>query len=284
MSERAFTGPAGPRALVAEDEVLTGEAVALDLQPLGLGLRALGGLIDAVIGWALYLAGAIWGLGALAQAGVLEEGTAQIAAIVLLVVCLAVLPITVETLTRGRSLGKLAAGGRVVRSDGGAIGFRHAFIRGLVGVLEVYMSFGAIALIVGAFTPRAQRLGDLVAGTYSERARRPALPPASPGLPAELEAWGSVADVTRLPARLDAQVTRFSSGAARMHPGARARVAAELAAEVAPFVSPLPQVSPEVLLAGVAAVRRERERAALRTERETAARLAGADPLTGAPA
>src|SRR5690606_9876224 len=152
----------------AEDEILTGEGVALDLQPLGLGLRLLGGLIDAVIGWAVYLALAIFGAGSLVDAGVLDEGTYQIFAITTLVICFAVVPIAVETLTRGRSLGKLAAGGRIVRGDGGAIGFRHAFIRGLLGVLEIYMSFGGVALIVGMFTPRAQRLGDLVAGTYSE--------------------------------------------------------------------------------------------------------------------
>lgn len=216
MSMPVTTGPRGPRALVSEDEVLTGEAVALDLQPIGLGMRVLGGFIDAVLAWALYLAVLLWGVTSLIDAGILGQETFQIVAIVLLVVCFAVLPITVETLTRGRSLGKLAAGGRIVRTDGGAIGFRHAFIRGLVGVLEVYMSFGGIALLVGVFTPRAQRLGDLVAGTYSERARRPALPPPAPGVPEPLAAWAEIADVARLPDRLDAQVTRFAAGASRM--------------------------------------------------------------------
>lgn len=274
---------AGPRTLVAEDEVLTGEAVALDLQPIGLGLRVLGGMIDAVLGWALYLAIMLWGVGSLVDAGILTQATMQVFAIVLLVVCFAVLPITVETLTRGRSLGKLAAGGRIVRSDGGAIGFRHAFIRGLVGVLEVYMTLGGIALLVGVFTPRAQRLGDLVAGTYSERARRPALPEPARGIPEQLAGWAEVADVARLPARLDAQVMRFSAGAENMNPAARARIAAELAPDVEPFVSPVPPVSPEVFLAGVAAVRRERERAVLRAENARTARLSGADSVTGVP-
>ncbi|MGO2467430.1 MAG: RDD family protein [Microbacterium gubbeenense] len=282
MSETTLTGPRGPRALALDGEVLTGEAVALDLQPIDLGLRVLGGLIDAVLAWLVYLAIMIWGVGSLFDAGILTEGTLQIFAIVFLVVCFAVLPITVETLTHGRSLGKLAAGGRIVRADGGATGFRHAFIRGLVGVLEVYMSFGGIALLVGIFTPRAERLGDLVAGTYSERARRPALPAPAAFLPPELAGWAEVADVARLPARLDAQVTRFASSAAKMHPGARARIAADLARDVTPFVSPVPSAPPEVLLAGVAAVRRERERTVLRTERERAALLGGQDPFTGA--
>ena len=275
---------AGPRPLVADDEVLTGEAVALDLQPVGLGLRVLGGLIDAVLAWALYLAITLWGVGSLVAAGVLTQATSRIFAIVLLVVCFAALPITVETLARGRSLGKLAAGGRIVRTDGGAIGFRHAFIRGLVGVLEVYLTFGGLALLVGVFTPRAQRLGDLVAGTYSERARKPSLPEPAGGIPEPLAGWAEVADVARLPARLDAQVTRFSAGAHAMNPAARARVAAELAPAVAPFVTPVPDVHPEVFLAGVAAVRRERERAILRSESSRTKRLSGIDPFTGAPA
>ncbi|GGF45899.1 membrane protein [Microbacterium sorbitolivorans] len=273
----------GPRALVAEDEILTGEAVALDRQPLGLGLRLLGGLIDAVLGWIVYLALAVFGAGSLVDAGVLDAGTYQIFAIIALVVCFAVVPITVETLTGGRSLGKLAAGGRIVRSDGGAIGFRHAFIRGLLGVLEVYMTFGGLALIVGMFTPRAQRLGDLMAGTYSERARRTRLPVPSPGVPDPLAGWARVADVARLPARLDAQVTRFASGSGGLSPAVRARIAAELAGDVAPYVTPIPDVAPELLLQGVAAVRREREGRMLRAERERAEIFAGQDPFTGAP-
>ena len=271
----------GPRPLVAEDEILTGEAVALDRQPLGLGLRLLGGLIDAIIGWLAYLALAVFGAGSLVDAGVLDEGTYRIFAVVTLVVCFAVVPITVETLSGGRSLGKLAAGGRIVRSDGGAIGFRHAFVRGLLGVLEIYMSFGGVALIVGMFTPRAQRLGDLVAGTYSERARRTPLPEPSAVIPAPLAAWAQIADVARLPDRLDAQVTRFSSGASKLAPAARARIASELASDVAPYVSPVPQVPAEMLLQGVAAMRREREARMLRAERERAVALAGQDPFTG---
>ncbi|WP_221585402.1 RDD family protein [Microbacterium sp. G2-8] len=281
MTTAAVTGPRGPRALVTDDEVLTGEAVALDLQPIGLGMRVLGGLIDAAIGWIVYLAFAVFGAGALIQAGVLDEGTAQIFSIVMLVVAFAAVPITVETLTRGRSLGKLAVGGRIVRSDGGAIGFRHAFIRGILGVLEIYMTFGGLALVVGVFTPRSQRLGDLVAGTYSERVRRPRLPPPALGVPESLAGWAEIADVSRLPDRTDAQVTRFSAGAGRMHPAVRHRIAAELAADVAPFVSPLPDVAPELLLLGVAAVRRERERTSLRTEHERTVRLSGVDPMTG---
>ena len=48
-------------------------------------------------------------------------------------------PIAVETLSHGRSLGKLACGLRVVRDDGGPIRFRHALVRGAIGVVEILM-------------------------------------------------------------------------------------------------------------------------------------------------
>ena len=64
---------------------------------------------------------------------------ALIAATVLVCFLIAwlVYPVTIETLTRGRSLGKMAAGLRTVRDDAGPITFRHAFTRGLLGVVEV---------------------------------------------------------------------------------------------------------------------------------------------------
>src|SRR3546814_14926190 len=86
-------------------------------------------------------------------------------------------PTTVETVTRGRSLGKLAVGGRIVRADGGAIGFRHAFLRALLGVLELWFTLGSLAALVGAFTPLAQRLGAPLAGPYRARTRPRPPPP-----------------------------------------------------------------------------------------------------------
>ena len=86
------------------------------------------------------------------------------------VLFLIVAPITVETLSHGKSLGKLAVGARIVRDDGGAIGLRHAFVRGLIGVFENYTGF---AFIVGLFNSKAKRLGDMLAGTYSQHERFP---------------------------------------------------------------------------------------------------------------
>ena len=257
-----------------EHEILSGEAVAIDVQPVGFVLRAAGALLDMLIGFAVFIAFLllqVW----LMSLGMLDEHVAQILAIWAAVLSFLVLPITVEMATRGRSVGKLAVGGRIVRLDGGAITFRHTFIRALLGVLEIYLTVGGIAVITGALTARSQRLGDLVAGTYSQRVRTPRLLHHEPMLPPSLAGWAMIADVARMPDRLARRISQFLANADRLSPAARMNVARELAAEAAPFVSPVPEVSPEELLRGVTVLRRQREQRALTLADDRAEKLSG---------
>jgi uncharacterized RDD family membrane protein YckC len=257
---------------ISQDEILTGEAVALDVQPLGFFLRAVGALIDMIAAAAVLIAfGAV--AGAVTGTGWEALTLSPIITIATLVIVLLIVPTAVETATRGRSLGKLAIGGRIVRADGGSIGFRHAFIRALLGILEIWFTLGAVAGLVGIFTPRAQRLGDLVAGTYSERTRAPRLPEPAAGVPESLEDWARIADVARLPYRVARRAAQFVRGADSLEPAARARAAARLAADVAPFVSPVPPVDPESFVRAVVAVRRDREFAALGGRQQRVAEL-----------
>ena len=274
--------PEGRAAIVDihQDEVLTGEAVALDVQPLGYFMRALGVVIDMALGVAVLVLFA-WAMAWLTGAGAIDDAVVPILTIVVIVLVTVVIPTVVETTTRGRSLGRLAVGGRIVRSDGGAAGFRHAFIRAFVGVLELWMTLGAVAAIVGAFTPRSQRLGDLVAGTYSERTRTPRLTDTALEVPPPLAHWATVADVARLPERLSRRLAQFARSAPNMEPSARARVAASLAREAAEHVSPVPAVDPEMFLIAVVAVRRDRELRALSLETKRAEALA--TPVSGPP-
>ncbi len=260
--------------LDTSDEVLSGEAVAIDVQPVGFLLRALGAIIDMLLSFAVFILCIfvqIW----LSDAGLLDEATGRIAIVVSIVVSFVVLPITIEVLMKGRSLGKLAVGGRIVRIDGGATGFRHAFIRGLLGVLEIYMTLGGIAVLAGAFSSRSQRLGDMVAGTYSQRVRAPRLISNVPVMPPALAGWAQIADVARLPDRLARRISQFLLSAPRMVPAARARVAQELLTDAAPFVSPIPPAPPELVLVGITVLRRERERRALQNADARAERLTG---------
>ena len=259
---------------IRQDEILTGEAVALDVQPLGFFLRALGALIDVLCGVLLLLL--FFFVSGLVVGGLDLEALSPILVITVLVLVMVVVPTGVETLTRGRSLGKLAVGGRIVRVDGGATGFRQAFIRSLLGVLEIWLTFGALAGIVATFTPRSTRLGDLVAGTYCERTRAPRLPPPAGPVPAGLEEWARVADVARLPERTARRAAQFARSAKGMDAAARTRAAAVIAAELRPFVSPLPETDPEMLVRAVVALRRDREYTALLRTDERAASLVGA--------
>jgi len=63
-------------------------------------------------------------------------------------------------------------------------------------------------------------------------------------------------------------VAAFLSQAAEFTNAARFGLAAELAAEASRYVSPIPAVDAETFLAGVAAVRRDRDFSALMLERE----------------
>ncbi len=252
--------------------MLPGEAVALDVQPLGFFLRALGCFIDFLAAIAALFLFALVGTWLVGQ-GILDASLLPMMVIVLIVLVLIVLPTTVETVTRGRSLGKLAVGGRIVRGDGGASCFRQAFIRAVMGVLEIWFTLGAVAAIVGAFTPRSQRLGDLLAGTYSERTRTPRLPPPAPGIPPLLATWAITADVARLPDRLARRTAQFVRSAPNLEPSARWRLASSLAAELTAYVSPVPPVDPETFLRGVVAVRSERELRALQLENARVAAL-----------
>ena len=246
---------------LAQDEVLTGEAVALDVQPTGVLLRAVGAVIDLLLTIVLMVAAVFIITGPLGP--LLPPSTQQMTFIVTLVLLLVVLPTVVEATTRGRSLGRLAVGTRIVRSDGGASGFRQALIRALVGVLEIYFTLGVIAVVAGAFTPRSQRLGDLLAGTYSQRTRVAPLPASLPPVPPGLEQWATVVDVARLPDRLSRRLAQFLAQAPRLAPPARHRIAVELRDEVSAFVAPMPLTDPLTALFGIAAARRDRELRAL---------------------
>ena len=244
------------------DELMTGEAVALDLRPTGLVLSAAGAAIDFLVYLGAYILTLIIFVTIAAQARS-ENAVFGIVATVALVGCLVVIPAAVELLSRGKSLGRLAVGARIVRDDGGAIGLRHAAIRSLAGLLDFFGTLGACALIVGLLSPRSKRLGDLIAGTYSqyERVARQPLPVF--GLPVELIGWAAVADVARMPDGLSRRIAQFLAQAPRLDPARRAAQATSLAQEASAFVSPLPPVEPELFLAGVAVVRRGREGDAL---------------------
>lgn len=273
----------GPEAIAhaeADDELVTGEAVALDVRPAGFVLRAAGAILD----WLLYFGSFLLMLLLITSlAGTLGLDDAALGAIAIstLVVCIVVAPTAVELATSGKSLGKLAIGARIVRDDGGAITFRHAFIRALTGVLEIYLTFGGFAALFSLLSGRSKRMGDYLAGTYAQYERLPKVVPNVFGVPVELREWSLTADVGRLPDRLARRIAQFLAQAGDLVPATRSRIAAELAAETSAWVSPVPHADPELFLAAVTALRRDRDALALQLQAD---RLTSLDPvLRGLP-
>ena len=278
MSDAALPSTAASAhsaALDRDDEVLSGEAVAIEVQPVGLFFRALGALIDGALCWAVFIGYLVVRVWLIVTVG--DPALDRILSVLALVTAFVVLPCAIETLTHGRSLGRLAVGGRIVRVDGGGAGFRHAFIRALVGVFETYLTFGAVAFLTAAFTARSQRLGDLVAGTYSQKVRTPRLNPRPIAMPAGLESWAAIADVARMPDRLARRISQFLDSAPQLLPAARARIAYELLAEASAYISPVPTAPPEAVLVAATVLRRERESRALRIADERVRKLSGVD-------
>ncbi len=257
------------------NELIIGEAVALDLRPASFVLRAAGAMIDFLVYFGTYLVLFLLFMNVAGNLG-LDQAITTTISVAGLVIAIVVIPTAVETLTQGKSLGKLAVGARIVRDDGGSIGFRHALIRSLTGVFEVFMTFGGGAAIIALLNSRSRRLGDLVAGTYSQNERVAQSVAPVYGVPLPLEAWATTADVATLPDALARRVAQFLAQAGRLTPHTRERLARSLASEVVAFVSPVPQAEPELFLAAVAAVRRDREFAALQLQKSTLDRLAPA--------
>jgi uncharacterized RDD family membrane protein YckC len=247
-----------PDELDLPPELVTGEAVALDLRSASFASRALAIALDLVIILVVAWTAVIL---VVSLSFALDDAASAALLLVTEVMILVGIPVTVETLTRGRSVGKLAAGLRVVRDDGGPVRFRHALIRGLLGILEFYISWGSIPLIVSLLNKRGKRVGDILAGTYVVRARggRPLPPPV--GMPPELAGWAFHADLGRLPDRLAMAVRQFLARVGALHPTSRQRLGVELATQVARYVAPPPPagVHPERFLAAVMAERRRRD-------------------------
>ncbi|MCU1535228.1 MAG: hypothetical protein JWR53_1709 [Glaciihabitans sp.] len=264
----------------AENELITGEAVALDLRPTSFILAAAGAAID----WLVYFIGGITAVGLLAAfvfSGISDSALQSAVVLASFVVVLVVIPTAVELLTHGKSLGRLAVGARIVRDDGGAIGFRHAFIRSLASLIDFYFTLGGAAALVGLFNGRSKRLGDLIAGTYSQYERVARLSTPVYGVPVELQSWALTADVARMPDGLARRISSFLRHAPHQTQESRDRMSRQLAGETSVWVSPIPDVRAEIFLAAVVVLRRDREYRALQLEQERLERLSPA--LGGLP-
>lgn len=239
--------------------LVTGEAVALDLRPAALPSRVVAGFVDVLLQAVVLLA-----VGGLATAVSLDvsEAAAQALGIVLIVVVLIVYPVTFETLLRGRTPGKAAMGLRVVRDDGGPIGFRQALVRGLAGAFleRPGITLFSAGVVTSLLNPHGKRLGDLLAGTVVVRERVPARGGLVAQMPPQLAGWAAQLDLSGLSGELALSVRQFVSRADGMTPAAREDLGGRLTAAVTAVVGPPPPGAPGwAVLSAVLAERRRRE-------------------------
>ena len=244
-------------------ELVTGEGVVLDLRVARLPTRALGFTIDAAVLVGLAI-GVSFVLGATIDAA--DPALAATLGLVGLVAVLVGIPVTVETLSRGRSLGKLALGLRVVRDDGGPVGFRHALARGLAGFfVDFWLTLGAGAVICSILSKDGKRIGDLLAGTVVVKERTPARILPLPPMPPPLAVWAPSLELSRLPDDLALAVRTYLTRGGDLAPGSRDAMGERLAQAVASYVSPAPPSGTPAwaYLAAVLAERRRRSEASL---------------------
>ncbi|MDT5266180.1 MAG: hypothetical protein QOI90_2806 [Mycobacterium sp.] len=237
--------------------MVTGDAVVLDVQIAQLPVRALSTFIDLTVVFIAYIIGIV-----LWAATLSDLDSALSAAVLIIFTVLAIVgyPLIFETATRGRSLGKMALGLRVVSDDGGPERFRQALFRALAGFIEIWTLAGAPAVICSMVSPKGKRVGDVFAGTMviSERAARLSPPPQ---MPPTMAWWASSLQLSGLAPETAERARQFLSRATQLDPGVRDQMAYRICSEVVAqiFPPPPPGAPPQLVLAAVLAERHRRE-------------------------
>jgi uncharacterized RDD family membrane protein YckC len=244
------------------EPVVTGDAVVLDVQIAQLPVRALSALIDVVVVFVAYVIGVLlWA----STVNHFDDAVSAAVLIVFTILSMVGYPVAMETATRGRSLGKMALGLRIVSDDGGPERFRQALFRALAGVIEIWMFFGSPAVICSLLSPKGKRIGDIFAGTVviSERAPRLAPPPL---MPPQLAWWATSLQLSGLRAEQAELARQFLSRASQLDPMFRDQMAYRIACDVVAQISPPPPpgAPPQLVLAAVLAERHRRELERLR--------------------
>ena len=215
------------------------EGVELELRPARLASRFAAFLLDGVVQVLILLFANL-----LLQAdSSADEDVLSGFGILITVAVIIGYPVLSETLSTGRSLGKAAAGLRVVRIDGGPERFRHALVRALGGMFADVgtFSFGSVGAAVSAGSPQGRRIGDLLAGTMVIRERVVVGRGSIPMPPNQILAqWAYGASVDKVPAGLIVASRQMISRIYSMDRQAAASLANELAQQTSRYVSPPP--------------------------------------------
>ena len=230
-------------------ELVTPEGLTLELTLAGLGSRSIAAILDSLIQLVILVV-------------VRVVAPASPAGLVFIVAASLALmfgyPLYFETRGGGASPGKRAVHLKVVRADGGPVGFVASFTRTVLRIVDILPGTYAVGLVSIFVTTHNQRLGDLAAGTIVIREATSqgdiALPPIPRPLreriPDELDHW----DTTAISPQELAVVRSFLGRRGELGPATRAHLARNLAAALGPkVVRPPGDLDDEALLARIAA-------------------------------
>lgn len=240
-------------------EIVTGEAVPLDLPAAAYPSRVLARAIDMLVQQLV-----LYFIPIVAAA---SHNTSYATALLIAsyIIVLVGYPTAFETISRGQTLGKLALGLRVIGDDGSPVRFRQALVRALAGLIEIWsIVLLPVALITSLANPRFKRLGDIFAGTYVICERVPVasvLRPVYAFVPPPLAGWAPSLQVDALSDRSAEAAASYLRRYAEFSPQTQVTLGHRLAAEVAAQVSPPPPAGtpPVAYLSAVLAVRRQKE-------------------------
>lgn len=238
--------------------VVTPEAVHLEFEAAGVGSRAIALALDLLLqGVSVVLLFVSLGLVAEGTGAGVPEWVGVTVTLLLVFAVMFGYPVAMETLWRGRTLGKAAMGLRVVTREGAPVQFRHAAIRAALGLIDFYLALGGVAVVSALATREHQRLGDLVAGTLVLRERTGARAPTAVrfAVPAGAEPYAATIDPAGLTTDDYAAVRGYLLRAGELAPAVRADLARRIARPIAARLRHQPPegVSPELFLACVAA-------------------------------
>ena len=257
------------------DALITGDAVLLDLRTASFATRIVSAVIDGALQLTL-LIGGILSIAWFADRAALDDGF--LAAGILLASVLAYVgyPVLSELLLRGRSVGRLVMGTRVVRDDGGPVHVRQSVLRAVIAMFEIWSTTGAVALVCSVIDRRSRRIGDLLAGTMVIQERMRTHPPQRIEVPLSLRDWAQAADVGRLPLPLLQDIRAFLPRAGQINAESRHQLSRDLLRRTLPHVAPAPPpgTPPEEFLAAVLAERSRRDEMRMRRAQERQQELA----------
>lgn len=195
----------------------------------GIGSRTLAWLLDGLIlGVALLVIGLV---------GIRTARTDSLLALGLLSMATLLLPlgylVMMESLNGGRTVGKMAAGIKVVRVTGAPVGVGAAVIRALFLPIDILVfGIGIVSMFV---SERSQRIGDFAAGTVVVRDRvqkSNVTPIPEPDVAADTPRW----DVSAITEEEIGVIRSFLSRADGLPPATRWEYATQLRDRVEPRI------------------------------------------------